>query len=178
MKKTVCFIMVFVLMFVMTACGNSPTEDASSKPQDATGEPIGETAFIGNTFIINGAECEVADYYGIEDAFVLELYENGYDNMLIYDVDDLTTDILENRTQSDNIIIERCIGIVTNKEQAGDGIILNTAAEYNYISYRSVDFEIHNGTIVLTYFIYNPGTDYADDIMCRYDFLLDRQYKD
>lgn len=105
MKKTVCFIMVFVLMFVMTACGNSPTEDASSKPQDATGEPIGETAFSGNTFIINGAE-------------------------------------------------------------------------YDYISYRSVDFEIHNGTIVLTYFIYNPGTDYADDIMCRYDSLLDRQYED
>lgn len=178
MKKIVCFIMVFVLMFVMTACGNSPTEDASSKPQDATGETIGETAFSGNTFIINGAECEVADYYGIEDTFMLELYENGYDNMLIYDMDDLTADILENRIQSDSIIIERCIGIVTNKEQAGDGIILNTAAEYNYISYRNVDFEIYSGTIILTYFIYNPGTDYVDDIMERYDFVLDREYED
>lgn len=177
MKKIVCFIMVFVLMFVLVACGNNPADDVSIKPQETTGESIGETVFGGNTFIINGVECEVADYYGIEDAFVLELYENGYNNMLIYDVDDLTTNILENRTQSDSIIIERCIGIVTNKEQNGDGIILNTAAEYNYISYCSVDFEIRNGTIVLTYFVYNPGTDYVDDIMCRYDFLLDRQYE-
>lgn len=45
MKKIVCFIMVFVLMFVLVACGNNPADDVSIKPQETTGEPIGETAF-------------------------------------------------------------------------------------------------------------------------------------
>lgn len=110
---------------------------------------------------------------------MLDLYENGYEYMLIYDTDELTAEILENRTQQDSIIIERVIGMVTNREQDGDGIVLNTTdAEHNYISYRSVDFETCEGTIILTYFVYNPGTDYVDDIMERYDFVLDREYED
>ena len=99
--------------------------------------------------------------------------------MLIYDTDELTAEILENRTKQDSIIIERVIGMVTNREQDGDGIVLNTSdTVYNYISYRSVDFETCDGTIILTYFVYNPGTDYVDDIMERYDFVLDREYED
>lgn len=175
MKKIIACLMVFIMIISLCACGNNETAEQSSTDN----EIIGETSFSGNTFIINGEPREVADYYGIEDAFVLELYENGYEHMLIYDTDELTAEILENRTQQDSIIIERVIGMVTNREQNGDGIVLNTSdTEYNYISYRSVDFETCDGTIILTYFIYNPGTDYVDDIMERYDFLLDREYED
>ena len=76
-------------------------------------------------------------------------------------------------------IVERAIGIVTNRERQGDGKILNTDDDYyNYISYRNVDFNTCDGTIVLTYLIYNPDTSYTDDIIERYDFCLDRNFED
>ena len=76
-------------------------------------------------------------------------------------------DIIENR--NGNLIIEKVIGIVTNAE-TGDGHQLGNA-DY-YISYSSVD-NIRNGNIICTYFIYNPDTNYADDILMRFDYVID-----
>lgn len=85
---------------------------------------------------------------------------------------------MEHRTESNEIIIERCIGIVTNADHVGDEQILNTDdSYYNYINYENEDFEINTGTIILSYFIYNPGTNEIDDIMERYDILLSREYE-
>lgn len=49
---------------------------------------------------------------------------------------------------------------------------------YDYISYNGIDFQTYDGTIILTYLVYNPNTTYTDDIIERYDFCLDREFED
>lgn len=171
MKKIISFIVTLVMVVSLVACGAGNNET----PADT----IGTTSFPDAVYEVNGQQVEV-EFYGIEDAFILELFEQYGEGtrFAVYGTDELTAEILENRTKSSEIIIERCIGIVTNAERAGDGKILNTDDDYyNYISYANVDFETHDDTIVLSYFIYNPGTDYTDDIMERYDFVLSREYE-
>ena len=87
----------------------------------------------------------------------------------IYDVDDLDYETLTNR--NGNIIIEKIIGIVL--DEAGNGEILNTNTEYNYINYQNVK-DARIGDIVLTYCIFNPDTNYEDDIIDRMDYIIDR----
>lgn len=87
----------------------------------------------------------------------------------IYDTDELTGEMLENRNGS--IIIEKTIGIVLNDE--GDGKILNTDDDYyNYINYSRVE-GAKEGDIILTYCVYNPDTNYVDDILLRFDYIID-----
>ena len=89
----------------------------------------------------------------------------------IVDSADLSLEDLENR--KGKIIIEKCIGVVENSD--GDGRILNCAdPDYYYISYRSVE-DFQKGDTILTYFIYNPDTNYADDILERFDYVIDRE---
>lgn len=89
----------------------------------------------------------------------------------IVDSADLSLEDLENR--KGKIIIEKCIGVVENSD--GDGRILNCAdPDYYYISYRSVE-DFQEGDTILTYFIYNPDTNYADDILERFDYVIDRE---
>lgn len=108
----------------------------------------------------------------------LEYYRQMVENLGIvevYDCSELTAEILENR--DGKIIIEECIGIVTNK-QTGAGKLLNyTNPDYYYISYSSVD-GIRDGSVVLTYFIYNPDSNYIDDILYRFDYIIDREFED
>ena len=69
--------------------------------------------------------------------------------------------------------------VETNKERKGDGRILNTDNErYNYISYNGCDLEYTTGTIIVTYLMYNPNTNYEDDIIERYDYILDKNFED
>lgn len=82
--------------------------------------------------------------------------------------DEITEDYICNR--NGKLVIEKFIGIVLNDQ--GDGRILNTESEYNYICYSSVD-NIKPGNIILTYCIYNPDTNYSDDIVARYDYVID-----
>ena len=87
--------------------------------------------------------------------------------------------MLTNRTNLQRAIVERVIGIVTNKERKSDGRILNTDSEqYNYISYNGCDLEYTTGTIIVTYLMYNPNTNYEDDIIERYDYILDKKFED
>lgn len=89
----------------------------------------------------------------------------------IVDSADLSLEDLENR--KGKIIIEKCIGVVENPD--GDGRVLNCAdPDYYYISYRSVE-DFQEGDTILTYFIYNPDTNYADDILERFDYVIDRE---
>lgn len=172
MKKVISYIITLVMVVLLAACGAGNNET----PADT----IGTTSFSDAVYEVNGQQVEL-EFYGIEDAFILELSEQYGDGtrFAVYGTDELMAEILEHRTEGDEIIIERCIGIVTNTDRAGDGKILNTNDDYyNYISYSGVDFETHDGTIILSYFIYNPGTDYTDDIMERYDFVLSREYED
>ena len=45
------------------------------------------------------------------------------------------------------------------------------------IVYRFMDNTIAEGTIMLTYLIYDPNNNAPDDIANRYDFVLDRRYE-
>ena len=119
-------------------------------------------ALIGTIATATTAKAETVDFYNqlSEDLNIIQIYET----------DDLTAEILENR--NGNIIIEKTIGQVLNEN--GDGIVLNTDDDYyNYISYRYVE-GAQTGDIILTYFIYNPDTSYIDDIMDRFDYIIDR----
>lgn len=92
----------------------------------------------------------------------------------LYDAEELTVETLESRNGA--VIIERCIGIVTDKT-SGDGRLLNFEDGSYYISYSGMD-DIRDGTVVLSYMIYNPENNYFDDIMERYDFVISREYED
>ena len=116
----------------------------------------------------------VADY--LEERLV-EDYTEAMKNTdcKVYNSDELTGDILEHR--NGKIIIERCIGEVTNATTS-DGRVLNAAdEEYNYISYKGVNLGINNGTRIVTFLCYNPDTNGVDDILDRYDYILTRDYE-
>lgn len=83
----------------------------------------------------------------------------------VYNSSDLTEDILANR--QGKIIIEKCVGTVTDDEK--NGAIQNADSDYNYISYADVD--CIKGDTVITYLIYNPNTNYIDDVVERFDFI-------
>lgn len=107
--------------------------------------------------------------YGSAD---LDFYNNLSEELNIirvYETDDLDYETLVNR--NGNIVIEKIIGLVLNDD--GDGKILNTESEYDYISYNRVE-GAKAGDIILTYCIYNPDTAYEDDILERFDYIIDR----
>lgn len=128
------------------------------------------------TVEINGSNREVAGFSEIEESFLNLLEAAGWPNVELYDCSELTIDILESRQGS--TVVERCIGLVTNKEN-GDGMILNIPEDCGYyISYRGIYLPITEGTVMLSYMVYNPNSSYFDDIIERYDFVLDREWED
>lgn len=98
------------------------------------------------------------DYYAYADN--CELIE-------IIDSNKLTVEALESR--NGKLIIEKVIGIVDDAE-TGKGHVIDNV-DY-YISYKNVK-DIENGNVICTYFIYNPDTNYYDDIMLRFDYIID-----
>ena len=109
-----------------------------------------------------------------EGAIILDVSERYCEanceakEIYIYDADDLTAEILENRDGA--VIIERIYGVVLDAQ--GNGKILNPAIPaQDYISYRSVN-GAEVGDLYASYMIYDPATDYVDDIMERYDVRL------
>ena len=95
------------------------------------------------------------------------------DIIQVYDTNDLNYDILSGRSKNGIIIIEKIIGVVLNSK--GDGKILNTDDEqYDYISYRCVD-GVKSGDTIITYFIYNPENNAEDDIIERFDYIVDTE---
>lgn len=91
-------------------------------------------------------------------------------SVIVYDLQELQDDpsILENRTP-DTIIVERCIGVVID-DSTGEGKLIYDDPVYNYIYYSPERFS--NWDIVVTYNIYNPETQYTDDILFRFDFKV------
>lgn len=92
-------------------------------------------------------------------------------NPTIYESYEVTSEVLENRIENKELVIERCIGIVTSEN--GDGKILNTDDDYyNYISYRGCFKELPIGTLIKTYVVYSPFNNYVDDIILRDDIII------
>ena len=65
------------------------------------------------------------------------------------------------------LYIEYFTGTQLNAD--GDGAI-DINSYYNYVSYRRCGF--HTGDKIRTYCVYNPYTNYVDDISERYDELI------
>lgn len=124
-------------------------------------------------FEINGRMQKVNDYSELENAFLSTVQETRYEDIKIFDIDDVNETVMD--MYYDKYIIERTVGIVTNEKEYGDGKILNTSSSSNYISYRNAKLNITDGTIILTYFVYSPG---GCDPVERYDFILDREFED
>lgn len=123
---------------------------------------------------VAAGEKEYSQIDDIESCLVDLLAAAGHENIVVYDSSELTAEILENRRGT--TVVERCFGMVKNAE-SGDGIILNPEdKDYNYISYRGVYWPLSDGTILLSYMVYNPDNNYIDDIAERYDFVLDIEW--
>ena len=111
-------------------------------------------------YIIDDSYTSDMDYYAYADSLDLIEIING---------EDLPAEVLQDR--NGKLIIERVIGIVDDVE-TGDGHTLNKDPNCQYICYKRVP-GISVGTIVCTYYIYNPDTNYEDDIMMRFDYIID-----
>ena len=99
------------------------------------------------------------------DDFGLEPWEVN-----LYYTDELDYDKLTTRKERGEIIVERIVGTVLDDEY--NGRILTTEDDfYNYISYRNIGFDVRPGDFVVTYCLYNPATDFEDDIY-RYDYPI------
>lgn len=123
----------------------------------------------------NGHSHTITGFEEIENSLVSLLDAAGFEKIVVYDCSDLTADVLENRKGT--TVVERCIGLVTDK-QTGDGKILNTESEGDYISYRKVYQDKTEGTIILSYMVYGSDNNHIDDIIDRYDFILTREWED
>lgn len=87
----------------------------------------------------------------------------------VIDCNDLTEEMLTTRKEDSIMYIERIIGKVTDNEK--NGTVLNPPVDGGYyISYASVeDAEI--GDVIVTYCVYNPYSNYDDDVIERWDFI-------
>lgn len=90
-------------------------------------------------------------------------------DFLILDSADITPEILKNRTENKQILVERIKGVCTSN--TGDGKIIVSKTGYgDYISYSGIN-GVKNGDRVTTYLIYNPKNNYSDDVIERIDIL-------
>ena len=106
----------------------------------------------------------IYDYSDIEADFL-----QGFSDYELYDSSVLTREILQNR---ECLVIERCVGTVTDAA-TGDGRLLNSSdPEYDYIAYRFCGIPLKDGEVILTYLFYGPEGCDVDDITARYDFVI------
>ena len=89
---------------------------------------------------------------------------------VVIDSKKLTHKMLVTRKKKHIMYIEVCRGTVTNKKKDGK------LSGGGYISYKSVK-GCHKGDKVMTYCVYNPFTNYDDDIIERWDFITDCKHK-
>ena len=102
------------------------------------------------------------DSYNFEPTVNVTSSETETDNICqLYDSSELTEDILANR--QGKLIIEKCVGTVIDDEKNG------SLEDGSYISYADVDCT--KGDTSTTYLIYNPETNYTDDVIKRFDFV-------
>lgn len=124
-----------------------------------------------HTYDFDGATVTV-DYSEAEGFFLKDI-ERRFSDYELYDSGDLTAEMLEHR--NGKLIIERCVGIVTDAE-TGDGLILNSDPDSYYISYSRVD-GVKNGTVVVSYMVYSTTDNFIDGIEERYDYVISREYE-
>ena len=144
--------------------------------------PLPETEISTQDYIAVN-DIKTIDYYASENKLTISTSTDSYDfepniNVIpsetqttetetqdnicqFYDSSELTEDILANR--QGKLIIEKCVGTVTDDEKNGN------LEDGSYISYADVDCA--KGDTITTYLIYNPETNYTDDVIKRFDFV-------
>lgn len=169
---TLCVVFIVFLLSSCNAGGDSAPSSA--------GNPAEGIQVEGETVDINSGK------YGLDE--VEEIFCEGFDycstdaqKWHIYDSSELSDKIIESRKDSGELIIERSIGIVTDiKKDKASGIVINAFnPKYNYIGYSAVvnAKDLHRGTMLVTYLVYNPKTNYIDDIVERYDYVINRDFE-
>lgn len=89
----------------------------------------------------------------------------------VIDCDKLTEKMLIHRSSKKHHImyIERIVGRVTDNNK--NGKVLNPPKDGGYyISYKSVK-GARKGDVIVTYCVYNPYTNWDDDVIERWDFI-------
>lgn len=87
----------------------------------------------------------------------------------VIDCNDLTEEMLTTRAERNVMYIERIIGKVT--DNAKNGKVLNPPVDGGYyISYASVE-DARKGYTIITYCVYNPYSNWDDDVIERWDFI-------
>lgn len=89
----------------------------------------------------------------------------------VIDCDKLTEKMLTHRSNKKHHImyIERIIGKVTDNKK--NGKVLNPPKDGGYyISYASVK-GARKGDVIITYCVYNPYTNWDDDVIERWNFI-------
>ena len=118
---------------------------------------LATVSIIGNTFTPVQARCT-------------DVAKNAPITKVI-DCNKLTEKMLIHRSNKKRHImyIERIIGKVTDNEK--NGKVLNPPEDGGYyISYTSVA-DARKGDLIITYCVYNPYSNYDDDVIERWDFI-------
>lgn len=168
MRKNRCMMLSIVagILMVLSGCGANIKYD-TAKPVEAVDEVLPEDKVLSDYMMGAG--------YEYEDTLALDLSERYGEEVVIYNSEELSTEMIESRDGSE-VIVERCYGVVVNND--GDGLVLHPYDEdYGYISYRRCD-GVRTGTLMLTYLVYNPETTYLDDIIERYDCVVSHDMED
>ena len=118
---------------------------------------LATVSIIGNTFTPVQASCT-------------DVAKNAPITRVI-DCDKLTEKMLTHRSSKKRHImyIERIVGRVTDNNK--NGKVLNPPKDGGYyISYASVK-GARKGDTIITYCVYNPFSNYDDDVIERWDFI-------
>ena len=99
------------------------------------------------------------DYYSYADRLNLIKFADMYE---------LTYQDITNR--NGKLIIERAIGVLDNPE-TGEGHSVSDG-KHLYMNYSHIE-NVKKGDVVCTLFLYNPKTNHANDIVARFDFVID-----
>lgn len=95
---------------------------------------------------------------------------NNFPQIKIVQCGKLTEKMLTHRKGKNIIYIEVITGQVINNKL--DGEIINKGTFFHsYISYKDVE-GARKGSRIITYCIYNPYTNYEDDVALRLDFIM------
>lgn len=170
MKRII--ITLLVVTWLLSACVANTEKSVDVQPETVTGTTNTEYT---KEYQYHDKTLYIGDFQPIEDNFFMDIAEEykGY-TIGIYETDELTEKKLTNRTDRNEVIIERIIGIVTDEQRNGQ-ILSTVDTECNYISYKTIAENVtyNVGDVILTYCVYNPVTNYTDDIIDRFEFNLD-----
>lgn len=177
MKKKMIMVSVGLMVFsaLFTGCTKENEVIASDSPMESEGEVV----TFHEPITVDGLRAEYMSNIGweYEDELVADFSERYDGDVIIYNSNELSPEMLENR--NGDVIIERCYGEVTDKETGAGKVLYPYDEDYDYISYfRCKGFGICEGTLIMTYLIYNPDNNYCDDIMDRFDCLVSRELED